>query len=527
MPWTFEDAAPMIGTITEGNCWTGSHMLYSNIALDRIMRLDVESGLVDVFAENTEGTNGLNYDADGNQIPGTRTGQGGSFSNPRLYFTPSEDGTYFVSAGTNRAWAWDPWVARYRWVSEEGTYTVSVSELTDDYPASTSTSGVVSVNGWAAGEVERSGDRDWFATHLVANWTYLIHQETSFLPDRPALRREYIYGIHREDGSLIPDTSDDYHGRSAPYAQVRFTPDTTGLYYVSASGTEWGEGTYRLTVLDITGDLPESIGTTGQVSVDGSVTGEIDYRRDQDWFAVELEAGTLYRIELDPSSHAGNGLSRPAISGIFDSNGDSVGGIFGGSNPIDGFEDCVPVVTFRPSESGTYYLAAGALRDDTGGYVFRVTDAEASDTHTAGTDTQGRVSVDRHVTGEIDYFGDVDWFAVELEADTAYRVKLFPGLTPFGFVPSSPERGDVYYPKLRGIYDSAGGLQPNTERPTWVNSYPDVTFTPDTSGTYYVAAGGGNLGGAVPARMMAVYGGFPPLADHYQVGTYTLWVDEI
>ena len=66
MPWTFEDAAPMIGTITEGNCWTGTHMLYSNVALNRIMRLDVKSGLVDVFAKNTEGTNGLNYDADGN-----------------------------------------------------------------------------------------------------------------------------------------------------------------------------------------------------------------------------------------------------------------------------------------------------------------------------------------------------------------------------------------------------------------------------------------------------------------------------
>ena len=66
MPWTFEDAAPMIGTITEGNCWTGTHMLYSNVALNRIMRLDVKSSLVDVFAENTEGTNGLNYDADGN-----------------------------------------------------------------------------------------------------------------------------------------------------------------------------------------------------------------------------------------------------------------------------------------------------------------------------------------------------------------------------------------------------------------------------------------------------------------------------
>ncbi len=66
MAWEFEDAAPVIGTITEGNCWTGQHMLYSNIAMNRIMRLDIQSGLVDVFAENTEGTNGLNYDAEGN-----------------------------------------------------------------------------------------------------------------------------------------------------------------------------------------------------------------------------------------------------------------------------------------------------------------------------------------------------------------------------------------------------------------------------------------------------------------------------
>ena len=75
MPWTFEDAAPMIGTITEGNCWTGKHMLYSNVALNRIMRLDVKSGLVDVFAENTEGTNGLNYDADGNLYGCAGTGR--------------------------------------------------------------------------------------------------------------------------------------------------------------------------------------------------------------------------------------------------------------------------------------------------------------------------------------------------------------------------------------------------------------------------------------------------------------------
>jgi gluconolactonase len=41
-------------------------MLFSNIAMNRIMRLDVDSGLLSVWREDTEGTNGLNFDIDGN-----------------------------------------------------------------------------------------------------------------------------------------------------------------------------------------------------------------------------------------------------------------------------------------------------------------------------------------------------------------------------------------------------------------------------------------------------------------------------
>ena len=65
MSWKFEDAAPVIGSITEGNAWNGEKLLYSNIAMNRIMSLDVNSGLVEVWRENTEGTNGLNYDKEG------------------------------------------------------------------------------------------------------------------------------------------------------------------------------------------------------------------------------------------------------------------------------------------------------------------------------------------------------------------------------------------------------------------------------------------------------------------------------
>jgi len=66
MTWKFENAAPVIGSITEGNCWDGEIMLYSNIAMNRIMKFNPKNNLVSVFCENTEGINGLNFDVKGN-----------------------------------------------------------------------------------------------------------------------------------------------------------------------------------------------------------------------------------------------------------------------------------------------------------------------------------------------------------------------------------------------------------------------------------------------------------------------------
>jgi len=65
MSWNFENAAPVIGSITEGNAWDGERMLYSNIAMNRIMSYDPVSKLVEVWREDTEGTNGLNFDSEG------------------------------------------------------------------------------------------------------------------------------------------------------------------------------------------------------------------------------------------------------------------------------------------------------------------------------------------------------------------------------------------------------------------------------------------------------------------------------
>ena len=59
------NAAPVIGSITEGNAWDGERMLYSNIPMNRIMSYDPVTGLVEGWLDNTEGTNGLNFNSEG------------------------------------------------------------------------------------------------------------------------------------------------------------------------------------------------------------------------------------------------------------------------------------------------------------------------------------------------------------------------------------------------------------------------------------------------------------------------------
>mgnify|MGYP000285916428 CR=1 FL=1 len=85
MSWNFENAAPVIGSITEGNAWDGELMLYSNISMNRIMSYDPDTGLVEVWREDTEGTNGLNFDTEGRLFGCAGDGRSLRTSTLRLY----------------------------------------------------------------------------------------------------------------------------------------------------------------------------------------------------------------------------------------------------------------------------------------------------------------------------------------------------------------------------------------------------------------------------------------------------------
>ena len=70
------------------------------------------------------------------------------------------------------------------------------------------------------------------------------------------------------------------------------------------------EETVTWTTIDVEGDEVERKGTV--------------YDFDTDWFAVELEAGRTYRIDMKGATHAGADLTLrlPQINAIYDSDGD-------------------------------------------------------------------------------------------------------------------------------------------------------------------------------------------------------------
>ena len=187
-------------------------------------------------------------------LPVQDSGEGG---NARVYFTPGETRTYYIETGAR--------------TGDTGTYTLAVEEVVDAFTASPSTTGRVAVGGTAMGESEFEGDRDWFRAELEAGRTYQMDLEGSPTGEG-TMGDPHLFGIHRPDGSRIDQTSDSQSGDGAN-ARVFFTPEAGGTYWIAAGGHVDSNGTYRLSVSDVTAtEIPASTATTATVAVGGTVT---------------------------------------------------------------------------------------------------------------------------------------------------------------------------------------------------------------------------------------------------------------
>ena len=114
----------------------------------------------------------------------------------------------------------------------------------------------------------------------------------------------------------------------------------------------------------------------------------------------------------------GGTLSDPYLRGIYDADGNLIDGTTDDDDGVGRNSR----VWFTAPEDATYYVSAGAYPNSVGTYTLSVLDA--TDDFTAGTDTTGAVAVGGSTTGEIETYGDQDWFAVTLEAGKVYQFDL-------------------------------------------------------------------------------------------------------
>ncbi|NGZ06326.1 MAG: calcium-binding protein [Magnetococcales bacterium] len=201
------------------------------------------------------------------------------------------------------------------------------------------------------------------------------------------------------------------------------------------------------------------------------ISERIDTPGDQDWWRISLTVGATYRFrqQAAPSSTVDPYLRLLNASGtLMASNDDGGGGWDAG-------------ITFTPAIGGIYYLSSQGVGSSIGAYQLNVS---LIDTIPATTATEAQLSQDGATfAGNIDSAGDQDW----------WRISMYAGGNYTFLQNTIPDSELISRPKLFNDTGIAVAEAVNSND----HNHARITYTPTTSGTYYLSARGvdGSTGG--------------------------------
>jgi len=391
----------------------------------------------------------------------------GVSGDPRLSFTPTASGTYFLEASDL--------------MGGTGSYTLkaAVSTVVDDFGATTTTASSLVLGVQAKGNIELPNDTDWFKVVLQAGTTYVFDLTGAdgnggTLGAGGGEARLALFdsnGLFR-DSAINNGTGGD--------PRMSFTPTVSGTYYLEASDLMSATGTYTIkaAVASVSDDFAATTATAGSIAIGGQVTGNIELANDTDWFKVTLQAGTSYVFDLTGADGGGGTLGAnggEARLALFDSNG-----LFRDS-AINNGTGGDPRMSFTPTVSGTYYLEASDLMSATGTYTIKAAAASVSDDYASTSTTAGSIPVGGQVTGNIELANDKDWFKVNLQAGTTYIFDLTGADGGGGTLGAGAGEARL------SLFDN-NGLFRDSAINNGTGGDPRMSFTPTTSGTYYLEA---------------------------------------
>ena len=291
-----------------------------------------------------------------------------------------------------------------------------------DLPANTTTAGVAVVGGTVTGSVDSASDVDWFAVTLSADTTYFI-EVLGTRSGAGTLEHPSLQGIYDGTGAALAPAD----GGPFTLSRVYYSPSADGTYYLAAAGRDGSTGTYTLK-LTAQPDLPADTTTTGNVTLNSASLSFIETPDDKDWFAVTLEAGTAYLIDVRGTDPDGYGetadtklVSIRSSAGAVIANTEAGGGGVGTDARFH----------FVPTTTGTHYIEVGAENGTAGSYRLSVdTDDFAADGATSGVMALHNGS--GTATGAIETANDDDWFRVTLEGGTSYWIEVEGAATDAG-----------------------------------------------------------------------------------------------
>ena len=291
--------------------------------------------------------------------------------------------------------------------------THSVEDKTQDAAASVDTTYTISVGEGFEGVLADKSDEDWIRVELVEG----EHYDIRLSGIGPEAVPDTVLTIYDSDGEEIAYNDDIETEALNVFSMLEFSPESSGVYYISATGYEGDAGTYEVTVFDEQDNNPE---TPLAVSVGERFQGTLDDKFDEDWIKVDLVEGKTYAVTLDG---IGADVDTDTILRIYNSEGEQVG-----------FHDDVDYaagkvnsrLSFTPEVTSAYYISVGAYRgnptqDNSGRYQVGVYEADTSLILTGTSDEEYFFHV--RLKGspgddELDGKGDWDWLEGGAGADT-------------------------------------------------------------------------------------------------------------
>jgi hypothetical protein len=378
-----------------------------------------------------------------------------SNSNDSYSFTAAASGDYYISTrGGNSGGA-------------ALNYSLLAAAAVDDYKATASGAGTLSLGTTTKGKLEVGGDKDWYAVTLNANSVYWFTAKA----DTGSSGSGYNSG--NTQLKILDGTDQVLASIAGSNSQtvLQFIPTKTGTYYFEVGDGYNYTGNYLASV--ITGqrdDYGNTKATAGTVTMGSTLNGKLELATDTDMFKFAVKAGSTYLIELTAQSGV-NGYDF-ALAGQ-DASGSSGGLVSYTKAGVTQYR------VYTATSTGDYYLTVGnGYSSGPASYALQVS-TPASDDYAASTATTALLSPGAKVAGAVDYIGDVDWVKVKLVAGNNYAFVLEGqesgqgtlNLYGVGLSVASGPGGNYYY----GL-NSMSGM-----------SGKGYTFNCDTTGDYYLA----------------------------------------